>query len=689
MAPRGVSCTPAPGQFLWFRALPEVARPDANTVGAENLSVKRRKAQLSLLTKKSTARVKLLALHGSGSNRDISKLQLENLGLSGSDFDVVYANGPILAFQAGPGISAIEGLVNGPWYSWLPQTWADVELEPGVLRSAICEAVWQVLTLVQQHGRFDGIFGFSQGALIASLVNGLPQDAALQAALLERFGPSIAPMMPSSLPFPAAVFACAAAPMSLAQLRMRAGLGGAPMSLAAPAYHSVHLIGRKDDFKPWSESFALSMNSPRTQVLYLPDGHEINRLQRSDTEIAARIQQCFEAAHSAVSADTSALSATPLPAMQWQQSSQFSARAVAGERQITAVKLALDTLPETITGMLAAQPADAPLFRQARERDARIATTYGQMLAFCQPGGEGDLRRIGVKAGDVVAYLAPPGGSATAAVAFLSIAAQTCAVPFSPNMSEADARLALEQYRVRHIVLFEGVVAPGVHAAFEHYARSGSARIHHASAATGATPGLFSYLNCLDGFAQLPALVNAASADCLLLRTSGTTSVPKVVPLRQRDLVLNAALLADGIGLNASDVTYSVMPLDHIGGLSASILCSVAVGASVTCDGAYNPQAMVQALADSSPRPTWYSAVPTIHNATVRYLQENRESYLTQNGEWHGHSLRLIRSGAAALKEPDRRVLEAVYGCEVVATYSMSEQMPISQPPRSGSDWLQ
>ncbi len=175
----------------------------------------------------------------------------------------------------------------------------------------------------------------------------------------------------------------------------------------------------------------------------------------------------------------------------------------------------------------------------------------------------------------------------------------------------------------------------------------------------------------------------------MLLRTSGSTSVPKLVPLRQRDVVLNAAILADGLGITAEDVTYSVMPLDHIGGLSASILCSVAVGASVTCDGPYTPRGMVEALSRSEPRPTWYSAVPTIHNATARYLADNRGEFLDAAGRWRGHGLRFVRSGAAALKEADRTVLEATLGCEVVATYSMSEQMPIAQPPRTGGTWHQ
>lgn len=630
----------------------------------------------------SGVRPRILALHGSGSNANVTKLQLENLGLSASEYDIVYANGPFPVGSPGPGLAELEGLISGPWYSWLPEGTGRVEAGGGSLLHAVCEAIQNVLTIVQKQGPFDGVFGFSQGGVIANLINGLPQDEALRSALQARMDDVLLPPLQEEPVFRVAIIACAGAPLSLSQLRANAGLK--PASDSTPKFQSIHLVGRQDDFKPWSESLALSLNSAGTHVHYLKDGHEINRLQPDDTAIADQIRACFLG---------TPIELDDVPAapgqIEWRPSSNLSSRAIAPDVQVAAVKVETENLPETIIDMLAAQPANAPLFRLAREQNADVLTTYGQMLEFCQPGGDGDLRRLGVQDGEVVAYLAPAGGNAVAATAFLSIAAQTCAVPFATTMTQAEALLALEQYGVKHMVLFDGVSAPGVRAAVERYVSDGTARLHHAVPTQASSPGLFQYRDSMEDFQGLPALKSPPTADCLLLRTSGTTSVPKVVPLRQRDLVLNGAILADGIGLSASDVTYSVMPLDHIGGLSASILCSIAVGASVTCDDSYTPQGMVEALTNSVPRPTWYSAVPTIHTATARYLRDNAETYLDQHGEWTNHSLRLIRSGAAALKESDRQLLETVYGCDVVTTYSMSEQMPISQPPRGEAGWQQ
>ena len=116
----------------------------------------------------------------------------------------------------------------------------------------------------------------------------------------------------------------------------------------------------------------------------------------------------------------------------------------------------------------------------------------------------------------------------------------------------------------------------------------------------------------------------------------------------------------------------------------------------MSCDpDPFDPSRMVEALALSVPQPTWYSSVPTIHNATVNFLKNvaaSDERYnsmgVGKDGVWaKGHSLRMIRSGAAALLGPDGEALAAAYGgVPIYPTYSMSEQMPISQPPAGRDD---
>lgn len=77
----------------------------------------------------------------------------------------------------------------------------------------------------------------------------------------------------------------------------------------------------------------------------------------------------------------------------------------------------------TITKVLEEQETETPFLYNARDCRKSNVTTYGDVLGFIQ-GGPGDLRRLGVESGDVVAYCSPPGkitGSQTNFICPLSI----------------------------------------------------------------------------------------------------------------------------------------------------------------------------------------------------------------------------------------------------------------------------
>ena len=113
-----------------------------------------------------------------------------------------------------------------------------------------------------------------------------------------------------------------------------------------------------------------------------------------------------------------------------------------------------------------------------------------------------------------------------------------------------------------------------------------------------------------------PPLVNAAEGVGLLLRASGTTSKAKVVPLALGALASNGSELAASLELTSADVCIKAMTLFHIGGLSCSILATVASKASVICCHKFDAQVFYETIVtDNTLRPTWYSAVPPIHIA--------------------------------------------------------------------------
>jgi acyl-CoA synthetase (AMP-forming)/AMP-acid ligase II len=64
--------------------------------------------------------------------------------------------------------------------------------------------------------------------------------------------------------------------------------------------------------------------------------------------------------------------------------------------------------------------------------------------------------------------------------------------------------------------------------------------------------------------------------------------------------------------------------------------------------------------------PTWYSAVPTMHQAILARAERNREIIERRR-------LRLIRSSSASLPPPVMAQLETTFGCPVIESYGMTE----------------
>jgi acyl-CoA synthetase (AMP-forming)/AMP-acid ligase II/acyl carrier protein len=104
------------------------------------------------------------------------------------------------------------------------------------------------------------------------------------------------------------------------------------------------------------------------------------------------------------------------------------------------------------------------------------------------------------------------------------------------------------------------------------------------------------------------------------------------------------------------------MPLFHIHGLVGALLSSLAAGGSVVCTEGFSPPEFFKCL--TTFRPTWYTAVPTMHQAVLTQADANAIA---------GHRLRFIRSSSAALPVPLMAELEARFGVPVIEAYGMTE----------------
>ncbi len=496
-----------------------------------------------------TYRPRILALHGAQSNNSVTTLQLSNLQITDDDFDIDYLQGGVEVDEAH---SSLDGLIQGPFYSWF-----DKEDSASVIR-----AVMDVVNYCRMHGPFDGIYGFSSGAVVASLVNNLSRDTELRnlvqflnrnadlhgqysqrnifSSLRFRSNHAHQPINLQQPLFKFAILACAAPDIS----PIREIIGCSHIELGSIPLPSFHIIGIEDNFKSISEENALLYAA--REIRYLPGGHGVPRDVSLDKDLCTALRGFARTLGKSRRWRRE-------PDLEYVQMNKVSSIHLLKESQVALVKLKHQLLPEgifrggaTIRGALAAQPAERPFLYTSRNTDVRETTTYGDLLSFID-GGAGDLRALDIKPGEVVAYVAPPGGSAMAAVAFLSIGAQTAAAPLAPGTAEPDALDTLDQFDAKHLILFDGVECPGVEAAFEKYAATGKAKIHRAYAIGSVKPGLFTYrlgLSTATDYSGKRPLVNAEDGTCLLLRTSGTTARPKGVPLTQCDLITNGAIIA-------------------------------------------------------------------------------------------------------------------------------------------------
>ena len=123
-------------------------------------------------------------------------------------------------------------------------------------------------------------------------------------------------------------------------------------------------------------------------------------------------------------------------------------------------------------------------------------------------------------------------------------------------------------------------------------------------------------------------------------------------------------IFAQTLQLTSQDRCLNVMPLYHIHGIVAGLLASLSAGASVVCPPAFDPEAFFAWLAAF--RPTWYTAVPTMHQAILARAEAYRD-LMAQS------QLRFIRSSSAALPPRLHAALAKTFQTPVLEAYGMTE----------------
>jgi acyl-CoA synthetase (AMP-forming)/AMP-acid ligase II len=306
-----------------------------------------------------------------------------------------------------------------------------------------------------------------------------------------------------------------------------------------------------------------------------------------------------------------------------------------------------DILSKTVLSYLKAADPSAVAITAPGRRPATYADVCYQVTRTHR-----QLAGRGIGPGDRVAIVLPNGPEM--ASSFLSVATGLSAAPLNPAYKKAEYDLYLSDLKPKLVLVEKGTDNPVRQSASELGIPVAELQVD-----TDGPAGMFTLWP-----EEAGAKTVSEADEALVLHTSGTTSRPKVVPLSQANLFASARNISTTLELAPGDHCLNIMPLFHIHGLIGVLLSSMAAGASVCCTPGFNALRFFNWAQEQ--RPTWYSAVPTMHQAILQRAERNVQASAALK-------LRLIRSSSASLPSAVFSALQKTFGCPVIEAYGMTE----------------
>ena len=294
----------------------------------------------------------------------------------------------------------------------------------------------------------------------------------------------------------------------------------------------------------------------------------------------------------------------------------------------------------TLAALLTGHPDDAP----AIGAPDREWLDYGGLRRLSAQISA-QLHASGIGRSDRVAIVLPNGPEM--ATAFVTIAQTAVTAPLNPGYREDEYAFYFNDLKAKGLVVENDYDGPAMAAADR-------AGVHILRVIVGDDDPAGWFDLKAHGKTSLVAELSLPGADdiALILHTSGTTSRPKIVPLLHSNVAASAHNVMTSLDLTAADRCLNIMPLFHIHGLIAAVSASLAAGGSVWCSAGFDGLRFFRFLKEA--QPTWYTAVPTMHQAILSRATRNADVTA-------GTPLRFLRSSSAPLPaqghgRPDRDV---------------------------------
>jgi acyl-CoA synthetase (AMP-forming)/AMP-acid ligase II len=308
----------------------------------------------------------------------------------------------------------------------------------------------------------------------------------------------------------------------------------------------------------------------------------------------------------------------------------------------------------TLTTLLSTAAADAP----ALGAPGRRPMCFGELRALVDATRE-RLNGLGIGRNDRVAIVLDNGPEMAAC--FVACACAVTSAPLNPAYRAEEFEFYLSDLKAAALIVADGGTSPAVEVA----AKLG-VRIVRLVASADGPAGAFTLESSEGGAASAAAHPGPAQPEdvSMVLHTSGTTSRPKIVPLSQRNLCASATHIRTTLRFTSQDRGLNIMPLFHIHGLIAGVLAPLSAGSMVFCTPGFNALRFFAWMDEA--RPTWYTAVPTMHQAILSRAPKNAD-VIARN------PLRFLRSSSSSIPPQVIRELEEVFGAPLIESYGMTE----------------
>lgn len=268
------------------------------------------------------------------------------------------------------------------------------------------------------------------------------------------------------------------------------------------------------------------------------------------------------------------------------------------------------------------------------------------------------LNQLGVGRGDRVGIVLP--NCPEMAAAFLAVTSGCTAAPLNIAYRADEFEFYLSDLKAKALVVASGSDTPARAVAeklgiaileLTPHPENGAGSFTIAGAAHPGQPA------ANGGLAQ-------AGDIALILHTSGTTSRPKIVPLTHTNVCASSRNISTTLQLKQDDCGLHVTPLFHIHGLIAGVLAPLAVGSQVFCTPGFNALKFFGWMKEC--KPTWYTAVPTIHQIILSRAAGQMEIIKS-------NPLRFIRSSSSCMPTQVIAELERVFNAPLIESYGMTE----------------